>query len=193
MAGKTCAAAIHLGRMLPSASCNPPGQLAWKPACQALRLHALSLFGLAPDGVYHAIAITGNAVGSYPTLSPLPARGRTGGLLSAALSLRSPSPDVIRHRVSVEPGLSSPAAFRHWSGAAARPTDSLLYKIKRQILSIQTALIKPRVLINQILAFFLQFGNFVLNRLNPLLNMVKMLFQHLARFRTGGYNRQRIL
>jgi len=25
-----------------------------------------------------------------------------------ALSLRSPSPDVIRHRVSVEPGLSSP-------------------------------------------------------------------------------------
>jgi len=45
-------------------------------------------------------------VGSYPTLSPLPAEA--GGLLSVALSLRSPSPDVIRHRVSVEPGLSSP-------------------------------------------------------------------------------------
>jgi hypothetical protein len=30
-----------------------------------------------------------------------------GGLLSVALSLRSPSPDVIRHRAFVEPGLSS--------------------------------------------------------------------------------------
>ncbi len=32
-----------------------------------------------------------------------------GGLLSVALSLGSPPPDVIRHRVSMEPGLSSPA------------------------------------------------------------------------------------
>ena len=32
---------------------------------------------------------------------------RRGGLLSAALSLRSPWPDVIRHHASVEPGLSS--------------------------------------------------------------------------------------
>ena len=33
--------------------------------------------------------------------------GQTGGLFSVALSLRSPSPDVIRHHFSVEPGLSS--------------------------------------------------------------------------------------
>ena len=33
---------------------------------------------------------------------------RIGGLLSVALSLGSPPPDVIRHRISVEPGLSSP-------------------------------------------------------------------------------------
>ncbi len=33
---------------------------------------------------------------------------RHGGLLSVALSLGSPPPDVIRHRISVEPGLSSP-------------------------------------------------------------------------------------
>jgi len=32
-----------------------------------------------------------------------------GGLLSVALSLGSPPPGVTRHRVSVEPGLSSPA------------------------------------------------------------------------------------
>ena len=30
-----------------------------------------------------------------------------GGMISVALSLRLPSPDVIRHRVLVEPGLSS--------------------------------------------------------------------------------------
>src|SRR4051795_1870890 len=35
-----------------------------------------------------------------------------GGLLSVALSLGSPPPAVSRHRVSMEPGLSSPAAFR---------------------------------------------------------------------------------
>ncbi len=34
--------------------------------------------------------------------------GRAGGLLSVALSLGSPPPGVTRHRVSVEPGLSSP-------------------------------------------------------------------------------------
>jgi len=30
------------------------------------------LFGLAPDGVYHATTVTGCAVRSYRTLSPLP-------------------------------------------------------------------------------------------------------------------------
>ncbi|CAH1657675.1 hypothetical protein CHELA1G11_11304 [Hyphomicrobiales bacterium] len=44
---------------------------------------------------------------SYRTLSPLPDIAMPGGLLSVALSLGSPPPDVIRHRVSVEPGLSS--------------------------------------------------------------------------------------
>lgn len=33
---------------------------------------ALSLFGLAPGGVYLATPVTSGAVGSYPTLSPLP-------------------------------------------------------------------------------------------------------------------------
>jgi len=47
---------------------------------------------------------------------------RRGGLFSVALSLGFPPPDVIRHRSSMEPGLSSPAAFRHWRGAAVRPT-----------------------------------------------------------------------
>jgi len=33
-----------------------------------------SLCGLAPDGVCRAVPVTGHAVGSYPTLSPLPRR-----------------------------------------------------------------------------------------------------------------------
>jgi hypothetical protein len=56
--------------------------------------------------------------------------GGRGGLFSVALSLGSPPPDVIRHRMSMEPGLSSPAPpYLRESGAerrawaAVRPTD----------------------------------------------------------------------
>jgi hypothetical protein len=41
-----------------------------------------------------------------------PCRSEFGGLFSVALSLGLPPPDVIRHRYSVEPGLSSTASFR---------------------------------------------------------------------------------
>ena len=73
-----------------------------------------SLFGLAPGGVCRAASVAGNAVRSYRTVSPLPRQytTRRGGLFSVALSLGSPPPDVIRHRLSMEPGLSSPATFR---------------------------------------------------------------------------------
>ena len=63
-----------------------------------------SLFGLAPGGVFHAFFVTKKPVRSYRTFSPLP---WSGGLFSVALSLRLPSPDVIWHRVLIEPGLSS--------------------------------------------------------------------------------------
>ena len=63
-----------------------------------------SLFGLAPGGVFHAFFVTKKPVRSYRTFSPLP---WSGGLFSVALSLRLPSPDVIWHRVPIEPGLSS--------------------------------------------------------------------------------------
>ena len=52
------------------------------------------------------------------------ARKRAGGLFSVALSLGSPPPGVTRHRVSVEPGLSSPSAFTRWP----RPSDRLASK-----------------------------------------------------------------
>ena len=74
------------------------------------RGHAPLLLGLAPDGVCPAAIVADSAVRSYRTLSPLPPE--RGGLLSAALSLGLLRPDVIRRRVSVEPGLSSPRRER---------------------------------------------------------------------------------
>ncbi len=65
------AAAIHLGRMLPPASCNLPGRLTRK-LIAGLSPGTPSLFGFAPGGVCHAAPVTSCAVGSYPTLSPLP-------------------------------------------------------------------------------------------------------------------------
>jgi len=38
----------------------------------------LSLFDLAPGGVYHAVPVTSNAVRSYRTISPLP--DKSGGI-----------------------------------------------------------------------------------------------------------------
>ena len=104
--------AIHLGHPLPDASCDTPGRRRENPPV-ALS-HRPSLLGLAPGGVYHAVPVAGAAVRSYRTLSPLPfdAEASAGGLLSVALSLGSPPPGVTRHRVSVEPGLSSTLAGR---------------------------------------------------------------------------------
>ncbi len=79
------------------------------------------LFGLAPGGACHAVPIAGSAVGSYPTLSPLPPANTGGGLLSVALSLRSPSAGVARRHIAVEPGLSStPRRAPRPSGRLAR-------------------------------------------------------------------------
>lgn len=80
-------AAMSLQRMLPHASSDlpenlgranlsrtPPNQL-HKEACnteadQAVR--SVLLFGLAPGDACPAIHVTMDAVGSYPTFSPLP-------------------------------------------------------------------------------------------------------------------------
>ncbi len=64
-----------------------------------------------------------------PPFHPCPESGKPdrGGLLSVALSLGSPPPAINRHRVSMEPGLSSPTAFRHlW----VRPPSQLARRIK---------------------------------------------------------------
>ena len=48
----------------------------------------------------------------FTLTAPKPRRAKASGSFSVALSLGSPPPGVIRHRMSMEPGLSSPAAFR---------------------------------------------------------------------------------
>ena len=89
------------------------------------RSHASFLFGFAPGGVCRAASVAGNAVRSYRTVSPLPRLKRNaprrsvlcGTVPGVAPAGRYPAPFVL------EPGLSSPAAFRHWRGAAVQPTD----------------------------------------------------------------------
>ena len=101
---------------------NPDGETGMSlNAC--LRTVPPSLFGLAPGGVYPAASVTRDAVRSYRTVSPLPPgpafqRMPSGGLFSVALSLGSPPPAVSRHRIPVEPGLSSNAC----TSAVARPS-----------------------------------------------------------------------
>jgi hypothetical protein len=108
------------------------------PSACAGRSPVPSLFGLAPGGVCRAACVAAGAVRSYRTVSPLPAspsfilrhkRRRigwgAGGLFSVALSLGSRPPDVIRHRMSMEPGLSSRTHLSASARAAVRPTDAL--------------------------------------------------------------------
>jgi hypothetical protein len=114
--GRSREMAIPLGCPSPDTSRDLPEQPARKRACSTAETALPSLLlGLAPGGVCRAARVAAAAVRSYRTLSPLPAdahktltRIPAGGLLSVALSLGSPPPGVTRHRVSVEPGLSSP-------------------------------------------------------------------------------------
>jgi|HigsolmetaAR202D_1030399.scaffolds.fasta_scaffold00459_5 hypothetical protein len=63
-------AAIPLGPMSPPASSNLPERRAGNRPRRSP--FAPFLFGLAPGGVYRAAPVARSAVGSYPTLSPLP-------------------------------------------------------------------------------------------------------------------------
>jgi len=56
---------ISLGWLSPATSCG-------LPAAQTTRAGSRCLFGLAPTGGCRATSVAGRAVGSYPTVSPLP-------------------------------------------------------------------------------------------------------------------------
>ena len=99
---------IHLGCPLPNTSCNLPGR---RPGNGAIcRLYLV----LLPTGFTLPCPLPATRCALTAPFHPyLPHKYGAGGLLSVALSLESPPPDVIRRRVSVEPGLSSPAACRN--------------------------------------------------------------------------------
>jgi len=86
------------------------------------------LFGLAGGGVYPAGTVTGAAVRSYRTISPLPVPrqvGAIGCVFSVALSLGSPPVAINHHRCPILLGLSSPAVWLRKieaAGATAQPT-----------------------------------------------------------------------
>ncbi len=92
---------IPLGRMLPCASCNQPGRMGGN--AQAIApIRSCSRWGLPCRPRYR-----GRGALLPPRFTLARGANAAGGLFSVALSLGSPPPEVIRHRVSVEPGLSS--------------------------------------------------------------------------------------
>ena len=113
--------AIPLGRTVADAphATNPDGG-AGMPC--ALRRSRRPYSVLLPVGFTMPLLLPGARCALTAPFHPCPRApcgACTGGLLSVALSLGSPPPAVIRHRVSMEPGLSSPAAFRRESGRPA--------------------------------------------------------------------------
>ena len=98
-------AAIHLGRRSRAASCNLPERRARKQAGTPFGAPCRSYSVLLPVGFAMPSPLPETRWALTPPFHPCPLRG---GLLSVALSLGFPPPDVIRHRVSMEPGLSSP-------------------------------------------------------------------------------------
>jgi hypothetical protein len=129
--------AIPLARRLPGASSNLPERLVRTDLRQVPRR---SYSVLLPVGFAVPLPLPAIAVRSYRTVSPLPQPKRyqpRRSVLCGTVPEASPEgatpPDVIRHRSSMEPGLSSPAVFRHWRGAAVRPTDNDRNGVRRAL------------------------------------------------------------
>ncbi len=121
-------ATIPLGRPLPNASRDPPGQPARKPARTGYPAQCCPYSVLLPMGLAVPPPLPTNAVGSYPTLSPFPPED--GGLLSVALSLGlasklvSPAgfcPASCFHGART---FLCPPPFGIWQTAAARPAGA---------------------------------------------------------------------
>ena len=120
-----CGMAIHLGRPLPDASRDRPGQRRGNPLAGMRCKVALTKIParcpylvLLPVGFAVPQTLPSARCALTAPFHPYPPTLRqAGGLLSVALSLGSPPPGVTRHRVSVEPGLSSPVAVTRHKGS----------------------------------------------------------------------------
>ena len=106
-------ATIPLRMPLPASSSNQPGRRKRAAPC-AVPIRSCSRWGLPCRSCYqHRGALLPHR---FALAAP-----KCGGLFSVALSLKSPWPDVIRHRCSVEPGLSSRPEI-NLSPAVAQPS-----------------------------------------------------------------------
>src|SRR5204862_917783 len=100
------------GQMVISLGWLSPATSRGLPAAQATRAGSRCLLGLAPTGGYRATPVARRAVGSYPTVSPLPLESR------AVCSLWPfPSP----HGAQALPG-SLPCGARTFLGTPLQPT-----------------------------------------------------------------------
>src|SRR5207248_10533789 len=90
---------------------GPPGIPANGDACRSYLVLLPVGFSLPPPSPAARCALTA----PFHPCRPPGVPGRTGGVLSVALSLGSPPPGVTRHRTSVEPGLSSPRQALTWA------------------------------------------------------------------------------
>ena len=93
------------GRPLP----NVPPRTRRLPCKAKQAVRRVLLFGLAPGDAYPAIHVAADAVGSYPTISPLPLaiRGRSGAVYFLWRSCRIAPPGRYPAPCPVESGLSS--------------------------------------------------------------------------------------
>jgi len=98
--------AIHLGRPSPDASRDLPGRRRGNPPGAGAPCRPYSV--LLPVGFALPTPLPETRCALTAPFHPCRPAKRAGGLLSVALSLGSPPPGVTRHRVPVEPGLSSP-------------------------------------------------------------------------------------
>ena len=96
-------------------------------SCDALSRRAVShrLFGLAPAGVCLAANVATDAVGSYPTVSPLPLLSQRRCVFCCPVRHKKLTPHVPRRYLAtcpVEPGLSSAVPACAFLVATVRPT-----------------------------------------------------------------------
>ena len=123
---------IHLGRLLPDASRDLPG---WRPKNMPAALSgAIPIWSCSRRGLpCRACCQPRGALLPHPfTLTLI----TEGGLLSVALSLGLPPPGITRHRVFVEPGLSSPALLK---AKQERPSSHLA----RHYINMTATKVKP--------------------------------------------------
>ena len=132
---------IPLGRLSPAASCDQPGR---RPG-DGMRAFAFCrpYSVLLPAGLAMPPALPRERCALTAPFHPY--RDERGGLLSVALSLGSPPPDVIRRRVSVEPGLSSAVKQRSSGRLAARGVGARGGKVKRRVVPARRSFPSKRV------------------------------------------------